>query len=197
MEQQLFLGAGLVFKRESVFMLHMLFTSTVPVIDFSLPQFKQHSRLIQSRRCLVPWEVYGSSFIILKKKDEALKDVQNILNLPELKVVKPSDTRWLSHERCVRAILKELPSLIITLDNLYESTGDAEAYGLSLVLSSFTGIATIFLLSAVLDLLATLNCFLQRNADFSKLSIILDSILCELERIRLNGVIRLSRAFLS
>ena len=88
------------------------------------------------------------AFYYSPKQAEALKDVQNILNLPELKVVKPSDTRWLSHERCVRAILKELSSLIITLDNLYEYTGDAEAYGLSLVLSSFTGIATIFLLGS-------------------------------------------------
>ena len=57
-----------------------------------------------------------------------------------------------------------------------------------LVLSSFIGIATIFLLSAVLNLLAKLNCFLQRkNADFSRLSIILDSALCELENLKKDG----------
>ena len=39
---------------------------------------------------------------------------------------------------CVRTIRKELPSLITTLDNMYDSTGDAEAYGVSLVLSFFT-----------------------------------------------------------
>ena len=76
-------------------------------------------------------------FYYSPKKAEALKDVQNVLSLPELKVVKPSSTRSLSHESCIRAIRKELASLIITLDNLYEASGDAEACGLSLVLSSF------------------------------------------------------------
>ena len=52
--------------------------------------------------------------------------------------MKPSDTRWLSHERCVKAILKELPALIITLHKLYEDSGDAEAYGLALALSSYS-----------------------------------------------------------
>ena len=67
--------------------------------------------------------------LLLTKKAEALKEVQSALKLPELKVVKPSDTRWLSHERCMRAIRKEIPALIITLQQFYESLGDAEAYG--------------------------------------------------------------------
>lgn len=54
--------------------------------------------------------------------------------MPELKVVKPSYTRWLSNERCVWEILKELPALLTTLYQLYEGSGDAEAYGLSLVI---------------------------------------------------------------
>ena len=122
-------------------------------------------------------------FYYSPKKAEALKEVQSVLNLPELKVVKPSDTRWLSHERCVRAIRKELSALIVTLQQLYEVSGDAEAYGLAMVLSSFSGVATIFLLQSVLDLLAKLNCFMQRKAtDFSRLPIILESIVSELER---------------
>jgi ABC-type uncharacterized transport system substrate-binding protein len=91
-------------------------------------------------------------FYYSPKKAEALKVLQNVLGVPELKVIKPSSTRWLSHERCIRAIRKELASLIITLDNLYENSGDAEAYGLSLVLNSYSGIATIFLLSTMLHM---------------------------------------------
>ena len=44
-----------------------------------------------------------------------------------LPIVKPSDTRWLSHECCVRAIYQELPALIVTLQQLYETSGNAEA----------------------------------------------------------------------
>ncbi|XP_064386984.1 zinc finger MYM-type protein 1-like [Halichondria panicea] len=93
-------------------------------------------------------------FYYSPKKMQALKEVQAVLGLPELKVVKPSDTRWLSHERCMRAIRKELPALITTLQQLYETTGDAEAFGLSTLLSCFTGVASICFLSYVLDTLA-------------------------------------------
>ena len=52
------------------------------------------------------------------------------------------------------AIYKELLALITTFHHLYDTTGDAEAFGLALVLSSFFGVATIILLSKVLDLVA-------------------------------------------
>ena len=54
-------------------------------------------------------------FYYSPKKAETLKEVQSALQLPELQIVKPSDTRWLSHERCMRAIKKELPPQIVTL----------------------------------------------------------------------------------
>ena len=87
------------------------------------------------------------------KKAEALNNIYSVLCMPELKVMKPSDTRWLSHERCVKAIQKELPALTITLHKLYDDSGDAEAYGLAIDFSSYRGVTTINLLSVVLDLL--------------------------------------------
>ena len=35
---------------------------------------------------------------------ESLKKSQKVLDLPEHKIVKPSDTRWLAHECCVKAV---------------------------------------------------------------------------------------------
>ncbi len=93
-----------------------------------------------------------------------------MLGLPELKIVKPSSTRWLSHERCMKAIRKELPALILTLQDLYETSGDAEAFGIQKILSSFGGVAAVTLLGEMLNLLANLNCFMQKKtADFSRL----------------------------
>ena len=43
-------------------------------------------------------------FYYLPKKAEAVKVVQAVLCLPELKVVKPSRMRWLSHEQCLPTI---------------------------------------------------------------------------------------------
>ena len=74
-------------------------------------------------------KIFGTMTNLLKmfhnspKKAEALKSVQSVLSLPELKVVKQSDTRWLYHEQCVQSIRKELPALIITLQQLYEESG--------------------------------------------------------------------------
>ena len=55
---------------------------------------------------------------------------------PKLKIVKPRDTRWLMHEHCVKAICKDLPPLLQTLSQLYESSGDAGAYGVYSLLAS-------------------------------------------------------------
>ena len=99
-------------------------------------------------------------------------------------MVKPSDTRWLSHERCIQAILKQLPALITTLHQ-FEESGEAEAHGLALALGSYSGVAIIVLLSVVLDLLAKLNFSLQRKAaGFSKLPTILKSITDEIEHLK-------------
>ena len=103
-------------------------------------------------------------------------------------MVKLSDTRWLSHECCLRATRKELPALITTLHHLNITTGYAEAYSLALVLAPFCGFDSIILLSKVLDLLAKLNSFMQRQAaDFSRLPLILDSIEKELKLFKKNG----------
>ena len=124
-------------------------------------------------------------FYYSPKKAQALKDVQSVLSLPDLKVVKPNSTRRLSHERCLHAIRKDLPAIIITLQQLYQISGDAEAYGILLVLSSFSGVASIILLSQVLDFLARLSCYMQREtADFSRLPVVLESILKELEQLK-------------
>ena len=46
------------------------------------------------------WKVFHYS----PKHAESLKEIQKVLDLPELKIVKPSDTCWLAHERCVKAV---------------------------------------------------------------------------------------------
>ena len=116
-----------------------------------------------------------------------------------MKIVKPSDTRWLSHERCVKVICKELPPLLQTLSQLYESSGDAEAYGVYSLLASVNGVSSSYLLSEVLSALALLNLFMQRKiADFSKLTFMLTSTLDHLNSIRESdavGVLQLRQPY--
>ena len=55
---------------------------------------------------------------------------------------------------------KELPALIVTLQQLHEATGDAEAFNLSAPLSSY---ARIICLTEVLDIPAKINVAMQRK----------------------------------
>ena len=90
--------------------------------------------------------------VFLLSKAGKLKEAQAVLslNIPELKmhVVKPSSIHvcWLSHEWCIRTVRKELPALIMTLQQLYETSSDAEAYGVQSIFSTLTRLAAIVLL---------------------------------------------------
>ena len=75
--------------------------------------------------------------------------------------------------------------MITTLHHFYDISGDAESYGLALVLSSFCDVASIVLLSKVVDLLAKLNYFMHKQAaKFSRKFLILDSIEEKLKLLR-------------
>ena len=124
-------------------------------------------------------------FFYSPKKAESLKAVQSVLKLPELKIVKPSDTRWLSHECCARAIYRELPALIVTLQQLYETSGDAEAYGIGALLATYIGRASIMFLSEVLDILARMNVSMQRKLlNLSRLPVLLKITTDQLEHLK-------------
>ena len=88
-----------------------------------------------------------TSFLMLfyysLQKPEAFKGIQTVLVFPELKIVKLSNTKWLSHECCIKAIGKELSPLLQTLSQLYKSFEDAEAYGINSPLASINGVSRV------------------------------------------------------
>lgn len=80
----------------------------------------------------IKWKVWhclqcGKRFITTKKA-EKLTEIQSV---PELK---PSDTRWLAREWCVRAVWRSLPALVLSFQQIYDENGDAEAYELAKLL---------------------------------------------------------------
>ena len=116
--------------------------------------------------------------LLFPKKSKTLKGIQAVICFHKLKIVKPSDTRQLSHERCVKPICRELPPLLQTLSQLYQSSGNAEAYGIYSVLASVNGVSSSCVLLEVLSAHALLNLFMQKKiVDFSKLPFVLKSIL--------------------
>ena len=60
--------------------------------------------------------------------------------------MKPSDTRWLAHEGCVKEVKASYSSIVLALENIYETSHEPEALGLSKALSSHSTIAAMYLL---------------------------------------------------
>ena len=87
------------------------------------------------------------------KRAGSLKEIQ-LLNLPEIKVIMPSDTRWLGHKQCIRVVKVSSTALVVTIDRIYQNFHAPEALGLYKALSKFTTSAAIYLLDYTLPLVA-------------------------------------------
>ena len=130
------------------------------------------------------WHVYTTLMALWKffhyspKRAAALKEIQQVLDSPELKDIKPSDTRWLAHERCVRAVKTNYCSIILALENLYEVTSEPEALGLSKALAKHSTVAAMYLLDYILPQVAKLSRSLQtQHLDLSIVSTLVDATL--------------------
>jgi hypothetical protein len=106
---------------------------------------------------LTIWKTFHYS----PKKAESLTEIQALLNSPQIRVNKPSDTRWLAQERCVRAIRLMFRALVETFEKIYETSGDAEAYGIAKLMCTYKFVACLFMLCDVLHTLAKLQGSLQ------------------------------------
>ena len=71
----------------------------------------------------------------------SLKEIQKVLDLPELKLVKLSDTHWLAYVCCVKAVKVSYSLIVLALENIYETSHEPEALGQSKALSSHSTIA--------------------------------------------------------
>ena len=116
------------------------------------------------------------------KRYENLKKIQKVLELPELKIVKPSDTRWLAHENCVAAVKKCYGAIVSTLEMIYEVSHEPEAFGISKILTKQSTLFAIYLLDFVLPQVSKLSKSLQtEKLDLSVISGIVDATLHTLE----------------
>ena len=52
------------------------------------------------------------------KRAESIEMVQQVLDLPKLKIVKPSDIYWLAHERCVKAVKAIYGAIVMSQKHL-------------------------------------------------------------------------------
>ena len=57
---------------------------------------------------------------LFPKTCRVIKEDLERLDLPELKIVKPTDSRWVAHERFVNAVNATYSSIFLAFDNIYE-----------------------------------------------------------------------------
>ena len=125
-------------------------------------------------------------FYYSPKKAENLKEIQSVLNMPQLKMLKPTDTRWLSHENTITSVKRSYTAVVVTLETIHEESGDAEAHGLALLLKKLDTVAAIYMLSEVLGNIARLCKSLQtKGFDLVKVPLAVSSTLEELHAIQL------------
>ena len=127
------------------------------------------------------WKIFHYSH----KKLSALKEMQALINHPQLKMIKPSNTRWLAHDRSVKAIRCSMRPLIDTLEHIHEDTGEPEAIGMLRSMKTYNFVATLMMLSDVLPVLTCLSRALQaKTADFTLIASQLTYVQHSLQQIK-------------
>ena len=74
-----------------------------------------------------------------------------------MKIVNPSDTRWLAHERCVKAVKASYTEIVASLEHIYQESHEPESVSLKKVFCKKTTISAMYLLHYVLPQLAKLS----------------------------------------
>ena len=110
-----------------------------------------------------------------------LKQMQEVMNSPELKMVKAVDTRWLSNKAAVSALLRCLPAVLVTL----QQQSDPTAVGLVKVITRCNFFASLVLLDEILSAVSRLSLAFQRAAiDLTVVSPLLSSTIDTLEKMK-------------
>ena len=104
--------------------------------------------------------------------------VHQVLNLPELKIAKPSDTCWMAHERCVKAVKASYGAKVTALNDIHGSTHQPETLDLYKALTKQHTVGAMYMLNYVLPQVAKLSRTLQtEQLDLSMISSLVNTTL--------------------
>ena len=92
-----------------------------------------------------------------------LHAIQEILNDPLIKCKLPKDVRWLSHDNAIKALVRCLPSILVSLDREASENGEPTAHGLFKFMKCYKFVACLYLLSDVLPHLSRLSRIFQKE----------------------------------
>ena len=85
-------------------------------------------------------------------------------------------------ERCVRAVRLSLPALVATFEEIYEESGDAEAFE---ILCTYQFVACLYMLCDVLHTIAKLQGSLQsKELDLAIVPVMVNSTIARLDELK-------------
>ena len=125
----------------------------------SIPYLKQFKSLLQTL-----FYFYQNSYVLMAN----LHSIQEILDDPVIKCKQAKDVRWLSHDNAIKALIRSLLSILVSLDREASENGEATAHGLYKFMKCYRFVACAYLLSDVLPHLSCLSRIFQKeNVDLS------------------------------
>ena len=89
--------------------------------------------------------------------------IQEVMNDPKIKFKEAKDVRWLSHANAIKAIVRTLPSLLISLDREAAERGDPTEKGLPKFAKAYNFVACTLLLADILPHLNRLSLLFQNQ----------------------------------
>ena len=92
-----------------------------------------------------------------------LHAIQEILNNTLIKCKLPKDVHWLWHNNAIKALVRCLPSILVTLDRKAPENGEPTAHGLFKFMKCYKFVACLYLLSDVFPHLSRLSCIFQKE----------------------------------
>ena len=105
-------------------------------------------------------------------RSSGLKALQELLETPALKLKKPLDTRWLSHDNACQTLKRVLSAVFASLEREAEERGEALAVGLSRVVQRYNFIATLYMMCDALPKVSRISRIFQLSTlDMSELTV--------------------------
>ena len=166
MVQAICLGIGLVFRldfeRRNVLKLCMC---TAEAIYCNLPVYAAE-KLKPIKQLFSALNSLWCSFPQSPKHTYVLQEVQEVVHHPKLAQVQPGNTKWTSHYRAVRAIVKCLQRIVATLQHTHQDSGNlsSEAGGLLLTFQDHKSILLLFAIEDILNPVCKLALKLQHES---------------------------------
>ena len=104
--------------------------------------------------------------------------IQEILNDPLIKCKLAKDVRLLSHDNAIKALIRCLPSILVSLKREASKNGEPTAHGLFKFMKCYKFVACVYLLSDVLPHLSRLSrIFRKEDVDLSLIQPCLKTII--------------------